>query len=72
MFFDVRQVYIVTYRPIARKRLGKHIPAEAYVRNNRTSIARQWISKQVFSTTERQCFLRGPCRRVIKGKRRSF
>jgi hypothetical protein len=36
---------IVTYRPIAKQRLGKHIPAEANARNNRTSIARQRISK---------------------------
>jgi hypothetical protein len=39
--------------------------------NNRTSIARQLISKQAFSTIERLCFLHGPCRGVIKGKRRS-
>jgi hypothetical protein len=37
--------YIVTYRSMARQRLGKHILAEANVRNNRTSIARQRISK---------------------------
>jgi hypothetical protein len=30
----------VTYRPIARQRLGKHIPAEAYERNNRKGIGR--------------------------------
>jgi hypothetical protein len=36
--------YIVTYGSIARQRLGKHIPAEAYVRNSRTSIARQQVS----------------------------
>jgi hypothetical protein len=36
---------IVTYRPIARQRLGKHIPAGANARNNRTSIARLRISK---------------------------
>jgi hypothetical protein len=62
----------MTCIPIARQRLGKHIPAEAYARNNRTSIARQRISKQAFSTIERLCFLRGPCRGVIKGQRRSF
>jgi hypothetical protein len=32
--------------PIARQRLGKHIPAEANARNNREYIARQRISKQ--------------------------
>jgi hypothetical protein len=36
---------IVTYRPIARQRLGKHIPAGANPRNNRTSIAKQLISE---------------------------
>jgi hypothetical protein len=35
----------VTYRLIARQRLGKHIPAGANARNDRTSIARQRISK---------------------------
>jgi hypothetical protein len=38
-------VNIVTYRPIARQRLSKHIPVVANGRNNRTSIARQRISK---------------------------
>jgi hypothetical protein len=33
--------------PIARQRLGKHSSAETNVCNNRTSIARQWISKHV-------------------------
>jgi hypothetical protein len=32
---------ILTYRPIARQRLSKHIPAGANTRKNRTSIARQ-------------------------------
>jgi hypothetical protein len=35
----------VMFRPIARQRLGKHIPAGANARINRTSIARQRISK---------------------------
>jgi hypothetical protein len=43
---------IVTYRPIARQRLGKHIPAQAYARNNRTSTARQWISQHASLTIE--------------------
>jgi hypothetical protein len=38
-------INIVTYRPIARQQLGKHIPAGANERNNRKSIARQRISK---------------------------
>jgi hypothetical protein len=36
---------IVKYRSIARKRLGKHIPAGTNARNNRTSIVRQRITK---------------------------
>jgi hypothetical protein len=39
-------VHIVTYKPIARQRFGKHIPAGAKARNNRTYIVRQRISKQ--------------------------
>jgi hypothetical protein len=35
----------LTYRPIARQRLGKYIPAGVNARNNMTSIARQRISK---------------------------
>jgi hypothetical protein len=62
---------IVTYRPIAKQRIGKHIPAEAYALNNRTSIPTQRITKQS-STIERMFFLRGPCREVIKGQRRLF
>jgi hypothetical protein len=61
----------VTSIHIARKRLGKHISAEAQARNNRTYIARQRFIKQPFSI-ERLGFLRGPCRGVIKGQRRSF
>jgi hypothetical protein len=34
----------VTYRPIARQRLGKHIPVQAYARN-RTSITMQRTSQ---------------------------
>jgi hypothetical protein len=55
----------MTYRPIDRQRVGKHVPAEAYARNNR-------ISKQTFSTVKGLCFLRGSCRWVIKRQRRSF
>jgi hypothetical protein len=47
MFLD-----IVMYRPIARQRLSKHIPAQAYSPNIRASIARQRGSKQAFSTIE--------------------
>jgi hypothetical protein len=40
VFKQQQNLYIVTYRPIAMQRLSKNIPAEAYSRNNRTSIAR--------------------------------
>jgi hypothetical protein len=36
---------IVTCIHIARQRLGKHIPTQAYARNDRTSVLRQRISK---------------------------
>jgi hypothetical protein len=62
----------VTYRPTARQRLGKHISAEAYELNNMTSISRQRICKQAFSTIQTLWFLRGPCREVIKGQRMLF
>jgi hypothetical protein len=42
----------VMYRPFARQRLGKHIPAGANTHNNRTSIARQRISKHASLTIE--------------------
>jgi hypothetical protein len=38
-------IHNVTYRPIARQRLAKHIPTGANMCNNMTSIARQRISK---------------------------
>jgi hypothetical protein len=62
----------VTYRPVARQRLGEHIPAEANESNNTTSITKQQISKQTLSTIERLRFLLGPCRGVIKQQRKSF
>jgi hypothetical protein len=37
-------ILIVTYRPIATQRLGKHILVEANARNYRTSIARQQVN----------------------------
>jgi hypothetical protein len=40
------------YRPTARQRLSKHIPAGVNARNSRTSIARQQIGKEAFSTIE--------------------
>jgi hypothetical protein len=64
-------IYNVMYRSVARQRLSKHIPGETYTRN-RTSIARQLISKEAFSTIERLCFLHGPCRDVTKGQNKSF
>jgi hypothetical protein len=44
--------HTVTYWSIARQRLGKHIPAGANARNNRTSVARKRISKHASLTTE--------------------
>jgi hypothetical protein len=43
---------IVTRIPVAGQRLGKHIPAEANARNNRTPIARQRISKHASLSIE--------------------
>jgi hypothetical protein len=40
------------HRPIARQRLGKHIPSGANAGDNRTSIARQRISKHASLTIE--------------------
>jgi hypothetical protein len=57
--------YFVAYRPIARQRLGKHIPAGASARN-RTSTARHRSCKHSFPTIERLYFLRCPCKVVIK------
>jgi hypothetical protein len=44
--------YIVAYTPIARQRVGKHIPAEANARNNRTSVGRQRNCKHASVTIE--------------------
>jgi hypothetical protein len=52
IFHDQRRIDIVTYSPPARQRLGKHTPAGANARN-RTSTARQRVSKEAFSTTKR-------------------
>jgi hypothetical protein len=43
---------IVTYRPIARQRLGKHIRAGANAHTHWTSNVRQRISKQAYLTVE--------------------
>jgi hypothetical protein len=43
---------IVTYKPIAKQRFSKHIPAEANARNNRASISRQRISNHAALRTE--------------------
>jgi hypothetical protein len=42
----------VTCTPIARQRLGKHIPVRANARKNGTSIASQRISKHTSLTRE--------------------
>jgi hypothetical protein len=65
-YWDTKEYFnVVTHRPIVRQRPGKHIPAQAYARNKKTSIARQRISKQAFSAIE-AAFLRGPCKVVIQ------
>jgi hypothetical protein len=43
---------IVTCRPIARQRLGKHISAQANSRNDRMSVTRQRMSKHTSLTME--------------------
>jgi exoribonuclease II len=43
---------VVTCISIARQPLGKHIPAQAYARNNRTLIARPRISKHTSLTIQ--------------------
>jgi hypothetical protein len=57
-FATVHRVYfvsidnIVTCISISMQRLGKHIPLEANVTNNRTLIARQRISKHASLTVK--------------------
>jgi hypothetical protein len=51
----VIRVYIVTRIPIARQRVGKHIPATR-ARNNRTSIAKQRSNEHISLTTEDDVF----------------
>jgi hypothetical protein len=55
--------HFVTYRPIARQRLGKHIPEGASARNNRTSIARP----KTIRDNRRRCFPWVPPRGYITG-----
>jgi hypothetical protein len=43
---------IVTCTPIARQRVGKHVPAEANERNDRTCIARQQSCNHASLTKE--------------------
>jgi hypothetical protein len=62
-------VRTVTCIPIARQRLGKHIPARANARDNRASIARQRRGNQTPRASYRLCFLRGPCKVVIRSVR---
>jgi hypothetical protein len=67
-FVCLAEKNIVTHRPIVRQRFGKHIPAESYARSDRSSIVRQWISKQAFSTIVRLCFLRRPAEGLYRDK----
>jgi hypothetical protein len=55
LFFQQRKSEkenILKYIFITRQRLGKHIFAQAYARNNRTSIARQRTSQHASLTIE--------------------
>jgi hypothetical protein len=52
------KINIVKHRSIDRQRLSKHIPAEAYARNIRASIARQRVSKQAFLKIDDDVFRR--------------
>jgi hypothetical protein len=60
----------VTYRHIARQRLGKHTPAGAKARNNRKSIARQRFSKHAQNNTGKYKtkFLMGFAPNLYNGK----
>jgi hypothetical protein len=57
---------IVMCIPIARQRLGKHIPAQAYVHDSRPSIVRQWRSKHALLTIQ-TVFSVGSVLKVIIG-----
>jgi hypothetical protein len=48
--------YVVRAMSIARRRVAKHIPAEANARKNRTCIARQLRGKHAFATVEEAVF----------------
>jgi hypothetical protein len=62
---------IVTYRPVARQLFGKHIPAVATpATKGRPLLGNGSVNKPC--QQQRGCFLRGPCRGVIKGQRRSL
>jgi hypothetical protein len=55
------EIYIVTCIPIARQRVGKHIPVTQALNIRRISIAMYRTSKHAFLTTEDGVFCRGPC-----------
>jgi hypothetical protein len=56
------EIHNVTCIPIARQRVGKHIPATQALNNRRTSIAMERTSKHAFLTTEDDVF------RVVRAK----
>jgi hypothetical protein len=63
--------YTVTYRPIARQRLGKHIPAGANAHKIESLLlGNGWVNKP--SQQERVCVSPWSVPRSNKGKRRSF
>jgi hypothetical protein len=49
---------IVTYRPIARQRRGKHIPGKAKAPDNEKSIVRQGRGKHISSALSAQNFIK--------------
>jgi hypothetical protein len=57
--------------PIARQWVTKHIPAEANVRNNRKSVARQHCGKQGLSTIQ-AVFSVGSCKVDVRVEFRSW
>jgi hypothetical protein len=59
---------IVTYIPIVRQRVGKHIPAEKTSRTIGYLSLGNGVVNTLFNN-RRQCFLWGPCKVVIRSFR---
>jgi hypothetical protein len=52
ILFHIIPIHIVTRTPVARQRVGKHVPVEVNELNNRSSIARQRSYKHASLTIE--------------------